>query len=91
MTLNNDKLFEYLELYDVQFLYQKAGYIFERYKIDFGIKDELIDACQKKVGEGIRYFDEDAKNGNGILVKKWNLIISKEIGNDFNQGVTELV
>ena len=36
--------------YDIQFLYQKAGYIFERYKTDFVIKDELIDACQRDKG-----------------------------------------
>lgn len=91
MTLNNDRLLEYLNIYDIQFLYQKAGYIFERYKTDFGIKDELIDACQHKVGDGIRYFDEDAREGKGVLVKKWKLIIPKGIDNDFSQGVTEFV
>ena len=91
MTFNNDKLLEYLNLYDIQFLYQKAGYIFERYKTDFVIKDELIDACQQKVGEGIRYFNEDAREGNGVLIKKWKLIIPKSIDNDFSQGVTEFV
>jgi hypothetical protein len=80
-----------LELYDIQFLYQKVGYIFERYKSDFVIKDELIDACQQKVGKGIRYFDEDAREGDGVLIKKWNLIIPRGIDNDFNQGVTEFV
>ena len=75
----------------MQFLYQKAGYIFERYKTDFVIKDELTDACQKKVGEGIRYFDEDAREGNGVLVKKWKLIVPKGIDNDSNQVVTEFV
>lgn len=91
LTLNNDRIFEYLELYDIQFLYQKAGYIFERYKADFAIRDELINACQQKVGEGIRYFDDDARAGNGVLVKKWNLIIPRGMNNDFNQGATEFV
>ncbi len=36
-------------------------------------------AREIKVGDGIRYFDKEARNGNGILVKKWNLIIPKEI------------
>lgn len=91
LTLNNDRLFEYLGLYDVQFLYQKAGYIFERYKMDWDIKDELIHAFQQKVGEGIRYFDEDAREGNGIFIKKWNLIIPKSIHNDSKQEVVEFV
>lgn len=91
LTLNNDRLFEYIELYDVQFLYQKAGYIFERYKIDCGIKDELINACQQKVGDGIRYFDEDAREGKGVLIKKWNLIIPKKIDNETKQEVVEFV
>jgi len=72
-------------------LYQKAGYIFEQYKTDFGIRDELIDVCLQKVGEGIRYFDEDARHGNGVLIKRWNLIIPKGIENDFSREVTEFV
>jgi predicted transcriptional regulator of viral defense system len=91
LMLNNDRLLEYLKLYNLQFIYQKAGFIFERYKSDFVIKDELIGACQQKVGEGIRYFDEDAHKGNGVLMKKWNLIIPKSIDNDSNQGVSEFV
>ncbi len=91
LTLNNDRLHEYLKLYNIQFLYQKAGYIFEQYKTDFGIRDELIDVCLQKVGEGIRYFDEDARDGNGVLIKRWNLIIPKGIDNDFNREVKEFV
>lgn len=91
LTLNNNRVFEYLGLYDIQFLYQKAGYILERYKMEFDIKDELIDACQQKVGECIRYFDEDAREGNGVLIKKWNLIIPKGLDNKFNQEVAEFV
>ena len=91
LTLNNDKLFEYLNLYDMQFLYQKAGYIFEKHQKDFGVKDELIHTCLKKVGSSIRYFDEDAREGNGMLVKKWNLIVSRSRVKDSSQGVTEFV
>ena len=91
LTLNNDKLFEYLNLYDMQFLYQKAGYIFEKHQKDFGVKDELIRTCLKKVGSSIRYFDEDARAGNGMLVKKWNLIVPASRVKDSSQGVTEFV
>lgn len=91
LMLNNDKLFEYLNLYDIQFLYQKAGYIFEKYQKDFSIKDELIDACLQKVGSSIRYFDEDARDGNGLLIKKWNLIVLKSTVKDTSQGVVEFV
>lgn len=91
LNLNNDSLLEYLKLYDIQFLYQKAGYIFERYKSVFGISDEMIEACQRKVGEGVRYFDEDARKGNGVLIKKWNLIMPKSIDIDLKMEVTEFV
>lgn len=75
----------------MQFLYQKAGYIFEKYQKDFGVKDELIYTCLKKVGSSIRYFDEDAREGNGRLVKKWNLIVPESQVKDSGQGVTEFV
>jgi len=91
LILDNNKLFEYLTLYDTQFLYQKSGYIFEKYQEDLGVNDELINICLKKVGESIRYFDEDAKKGNGMFVKKWNLIVPKNIIIDSDEGVDQFV
>lgn len=90
-ALNSDKLFKYLSMYDIQFLYQKSGYFFEKYQKDLGIKDELINTCLDKVGNGIRYFEEDARDGNGLLVKKWNLIVPKGFEINSNQEVTEFV
>lgn len=64
-------------MYDIQFLYQKSGYLFEKYQKDLGIKDGPINNCLVKVGNGIRYFEEDARDGKGLLMKKWNLIVPK--------------
>jgi predicted transcriptional regulator of viral defense system len=91
LILNNDRLFEYLILYDIKFLYQKAGYIFEKYQKNFNVKDEIIKSCQQQVSNSIRYFDEDAREGNGSLIKKWNLIVPKNIEKDSKQGAVEFV
>lgn len=90
-TLNNDRLCEYLEEYNLQFMYQKAGFIFERYKSEYGIKDELLASCLEKVSDSIRYFDNDTKEDKGTYLKKWQLIVPRNIEGYFNQGVNELV
>ena len=78
-------------MYDVQFIYQKAGYIFQKYQKDLSIKDEVIHLCREKVGESIRYLDISARNGNRTLVNEWALVIPRNIDRILGQGADEFV
>lgn len=73
--LNIQKIIKLLEFYDKSFLYQKVGYLFEKY---FGntIPDSFYQLCLSKSGNKINYFD--ASVGYAKLVLKWKLMVPKE-------------
>ena len=70
-----NKVISMLEYYDKAFLYQKVGYLFEKY---FGnkIPQSFYDLCLSKSGNTIRYFE--AKVGYAKLVLKWRLMVPEE-------------
>ena len=70
-----DKVIKMLEYYDKAFLYQKVGYLFEKYFGDT-IPKSFYDLCLAKSGNKIYYFD--AKVGYAKLVLKWKLMVSEE-------------
>lgn len=78
-VLDETKLAKYLEIYDKRILYKKAGYFMERYQQSLGITNDLLSHIEKKTGNTRSYLDEKAKNGNGILIKRWGLIVPKTL------------
>ena len=73
--LDTNKVIKMLEYYDKAFLYQKVGYLFEKY---FGdkIPDSFYQLCLSKSGNKIQYFE--AKVGFAKLVLKWKLMVPTE-------------
>ena len=74
-NLNIDKVINMLNYYNKAFLYQKVGYLFEKY---FGNKmpEYFYQLCLSKSGNKIRYFE--AEVGFARLVLKWKLMVPKE-------------
>lgn len=64
-----------LEYYDKAFLYQKVGYLFEKY---FGdrVPESFYQLCLSRIGNRIQYFE--AKVGFAKLVLKWKLMVPTE-------------
>lgn len=75
------KLVKYLKQYDVQFLYKKAGYFLERHQHSLGITSELLTFIEERTGVTKKYLSEEAKNGSGELIKRWGLIVPKNLEN----------
>jgi predicted transcriptional regulator of viral defense system len=73
--LNEKFLIKYLEEYNKKILYQKAGFFMERYQENLNISNLFLEDIEKKIGKTNKYLNEEAKNGNGFLVKRWNLIV----------------
>ena len=73
--LDIDVIIKMLEYYDKAFLYQKVGYLFEKY---FGnrVPDSFYQLCLSKSGNKIQYFE--AKVGFAKLVLKWKLMVPTE-------------
>lgn len=78
-VFDETKLLTYLEMYDKKVLYKKAGYFFERYQEPLGIKDHLLSVMEKRTGNMKKYLSEEALHGDGVLVKRWGLIVPKTL------------
>jgi len=83
--LDENKLKEYLEEYDLQALYQKAGYILQHYMNDMQLSEDFIEYCKSKIGKSTRYLLKENSDGN-YYVSEWKLVIPK-----IDQGGDELV
>lgn len=73
--LNEKFLIEYLEAYNKKFLYQKVGFFIEKHQENLNISNLFLKKIEKRIGKTNKYLCEEAKNGNGFLVKRWNLIV----------------
>ena len=84
--VNEDRLMKYLEKYENHFLYQKTGYILERY-----LKEELSDSffaeCKEKAGKSTRYLSSDYKKGT--FVSEWNLVVPEMLFRAKNGGTID--
>lgn len=70
-----DKVIKMLEYYNKAFLYQKVGYLFEKY---FGdrVPESFYQLCLSRIGNRIQYFE--ANVGFAKLVLKWKLMVPTE-------------
>jgi predicted transcriptional regulator of viral defense system len=65
------KIVEYLEEYDIRFLYQKTGYILSRFKDKLKISGYFFDHCKEKAGKSTRYLSKDANR----YCSDWKLVV----------------
>ncbi len=75
--LNIEKIIILLEFYNKAFLYQKVGYLFEKY---YGekIPKSFYELCLSKIGTKKMYLD--CTPGRTKLISKWNLIVKNDGG-----------
>jgi predicted transcriptional regulator of viral defense system len=76
--LDNEKLMKYLKIYDIQFLYQKAGYLLEPFKETLQLPVSFFDFCRVNIVKSKRYLTY--KNDyNLIYNSKWRLFAPENI------------
>lgn len=51
----------------------------KRYQQSLGITDGLLSWIEKRTGNTKSYLNEEARNGNGMLIKRWGLIVPKNL------------
>ena len=73
--LDSAKLIRYLDMYNIQMVYQKVGFILSHYKESLKLTNELFDHCKNKAGKSVRYLS--SQNRTGRFIKEWNLIVSR--------------
>lgn len=88
--LDAQKLRFYLDIYDIQGLYQKAGYILSRFAADLKIPNDFFDYCKRKVGKSRRYLVSNNKM-ESFYDREWKLMVPKVLMSYGKQGGDELV
>jgi predicted transcriptional regulator of viral defense system len=88
--LDAEKLMKYLKLYDIQFLFQKTGYILEYFRKELKLPDSFIDFCHDNIGKSKRYFGEKSDK-DLVYNSKWRIFVNKNLFELMEQGGNELV
>lgn len=72
-VLQEEKLLQYLEEYQNQFLYQKTGFMLLPYKTKLGLSDDFFEFCKEKIGLSKRYLTKEKTNG--YYDATWKLVV----------------
>ena len=76
--LDEKQLIVYLDAYNIQFLYQKTGFILEHYKNELQLSEGFIDYCKSKIGE-IDFIFQSGMNTVPFEVKAAENLQSKSL------------
>jgi len=87
--LEEEKLLEYLNEYQKQIIYQKAGFILYYFRNEMKLSDNFFDECRTKVGNSIRYLTDTYESNT--YFKEWQLYAPENILSFLEQGGGEFV
>lgn len=85
--LDEKQLIVFLDAYNMQFLYQKTGFILKHYKNELQISDQFIYYCKSKTGKSTRYLTKDS----GTYCAEWKLVVPDGLFGMTEQGGSPLV
>ncbi len=85
--LDENQLKKYLDSYNMQFLYQKTGFILKNYEKQFRLSDEFVNYCKSKIGKSTRYLTKDSSK----YLSEWKLIVPEGIFELTEQGGVPVV
>lgn len=88
--LDDKKLMKYLILYDIQFLYQKTGYLLNYFRETLQLRDSFFEFCQNNIVKSKRYLTDEDDN-NLIYNSKWQLIVPGNLFAFMESGGGEVV
>jgi len=89
--LEENKLKSYLEVYETQVLYQKAGYLLEHFKDQMQLSDDFINFCKKKIEKSTRYLIKES-NSETCYNSTWKLVVPEslfEITDPVDENIVE--
>ncbi len=78
--LNEDKIKKYLDQYNIQYLYQKVGYLLENYKEELNLSKEFFDYLKIKI-KTKRYLVNNATSV--VYNNEWKLIVPIKKGGGY--------
>jgi predicted transcriptional regulator of viral defense system len=88
--LDSEKLKKYLQLYNIQVLFQKTGYILENFKEALKLPNSFFDFCRSNIEKSTRYLG-DSDDKNLIYNPTWRLYVPEDLMSFMEQGGQEFV
>lgn len=88
--LDEEKLFKYLDNYNIQGLYQKTGFLLEHYMNEMQLSRSFVNYCKNKIGKSTRYLIKEAFD-EGVYNSEWRLVVPERLFDITEQGDGELV
>jgi predicted transcriptional regulator of viral defense system len=77
-------LLNYMEAYNKQVLYQKAGFILSYFREKFRLSDNFFAECRSKISKSVRYLTDDGNST--VFFKEWKLYAPENILSFLEQG-----
>ncbi len=87
--LNENKLLDYLEIYDKAFLYKKAGFVLSVFRNELKLTTDFINLCHRKGSAHVNYLTDAHESDR--FYKEWNIYAPKNILSYLEQGTNELI
>lgn len=88
---DEEKLLVYLNLYDTQFLYQKAGFILSHYQKSMKLSEHFFTVCKKETGKSIRYLYDGIQHENPVFYPDWQIYAPADLLKLIDEGGEEIV
>jgi predicted transcriptional regulator of viral defense system len=88
--LDENKLRRYLDIYDIQGLYQKVGYLLDHYRKEIQLSKSFINYCKGKIGRSRRYLLSET-NEKCYYNSEWELMVPEGLFKITEQGGDILV
>jgi predicted transcriptional regulator of viral defense system len=77
--LSEEKLLQYLAVYDKEVLYQKTGYVLQHFKDSLKLSDSFFRECSQKKGKSKRYFQKNENRDKLVYDSMWGLVVPKDL------------
>jgi predicted transcriptional regulator of viral defense system len=87
--LKEEQLLKYLNKYQKQVLYQKAGFILSYFQNEMKLSDNFFNECRTRIGGSIRYLTD--RYESNTYFKEWKLYAPENILSFLEQGGNEYV
>ncbi|OHE46465.1 MAG: hypothetical protein A2102_04505 [Tenericutes bacterium GWF2_38_8] len=75
-SLHPEKLLQYLEIYNLQALYQKTAYILSLFQDNLKLDQSLFEKLKTKIYKGVTYLNEESKF-DGVYISEYQLVVPK--------------
>lgn len=82
--LDENKLVEYMKLFNKQIIYQKTGFILSYFQNEMKLSNSFLDLCKLKSGKNISYLTD--QNQSDTYFSEWKLYAPKNILSFLEQG-----